>query len=56
MLQGSIYWKISPWEGGGISADVIWGKKCEEGKRKRGKMQERGKKKDDRGKKKIEWK
>jgi hypothetical protein len=27
----------SPW-GGGISADVIWGKKYEKARRKRGKM------------------
>ena len=41
--------------GGGISADVIWGKKYEKAKRKRRKMwkkrEERGKKKEERGKK-----
>jgi hypothetical protein len=36
--QGPIYWKILPPWGGGISADVIWGKKYEKAKRKRGKM------------------
>jgi hypothetical protein len=37
--QGPIYWKIPPPpRGGKISADVIWGKKYEKVKRKRGKM------------------
>ncbi len=39
-------------EGERISADVIWGKKYEKGKRKRGKCkrkEERGKKKEERG-------
>jgi hypothetical protein len=36
--QGSIFWKIPPPRGGGISANVIWGKKYEKAKRKRGKM------------------
>jgi hypothetical protein len=36
-LQRSIYWKIHP-PPGGESADVIWGKKYEKVKRKRGKM------------------
>jgi hypothetical protein len=35
--QGPIYWKIPPVGGGGISADVIWGKKYDKAKRKRGK-------------------
>jgi hypothetical protein len=35
-MQGSIYWKISPW--GKISADVIWRKKYEKWKRKKGKL------------------
>ncbi len=52
--QGSIYWKISP-PGREISADVIWGKKYEKVKRKRGKMlkkkEESGKKKEGRGRK-----
>jgi hypothetical protein len=49
--QGSIYWKIHPPPSGGgeISAHLIWGKKYEIGKRKRGKMQN---KKEERGKKK----
>ncbi len=51
-----IYWKIPPpLGGGGISADVIWGKKYEKAKRKRGETQEKkeemGRKKEDRGKK-----
>jgi hypothetical protein len=37
-----------PLGGGKISADVIWGKKYEKAKRKRGKI---GKKKEERGKK-----
>jgi hypothetical protein len=37
-----------PWGGGKISADVIWGKKYEKAKRKRGKML---KKKEEREKK-----
>ncbi len=37
LYQGSIYWKIPPPPlGGKISADVIWGKKYEKGKRKKG--------------------
>jgi hypothetical protein len=44
-----------PGGGGEISADVIWGKKYEKAKRKRGKMlkkkEEREKKKEERGKK-----
>jgi hypothetical protein len=40
--QGPIYWKIPthplPWGVGKISGDVIWGKKYEKAKRKRGKM------------------
>jgi hypothetical protein len=44
-----------PWGGEKISADVIWGKKYEKAKRKRGKMskkkEEREKKKEERGKK-----
>jgi hypothetical protein len=41
---------LPPW-GGGISADVIWGKKYEKGKRKRGKCKrkrKKGKKKEER--------
>jgi hypothetical protein len=39
LQQGSIYWKIPPSQGGGgISAHVIWGKKYEKAKRKRGKI------------------
>jgi hypothetical protein len=55
--QGSIFWKIPPPPGGGgkISPDVIWGKKYEKVKRKKGimskKKEERGKKKKERGKK-----
>jgi hypothetical protein len=44
---------------GEISADVVWGKKYEKRKRKRGNIKEnarKGKKKNDRGKKKIKWK
>jgi hypothetical protein len=55
--QGPIYWKIPPPLGGveKISADVIWGKKYEKAKRKRGKKlkkkEESGKKNEKRGKK-----
>jgi hypothetical protein len=38
----------SPWGEGKISSDVIWGKKYEKWKRKRGKM---SKKKEERGRK-----
>ncbi len=34
LLQGSIFRKIPP--GGGISANVIWGKKYEKAKKKQG--------------------
>jgi hypothetical protein len=34
--QGSIFWKIPPPPRGKISADVIWGKKYEKAKRKKG--------------------
>jgi hypothetical protein len=37
-IQGSIFWKIPPPGGEKISADVIWGKKYEKAKRKKGKM------------------
>jgi hypothetical protein len=47
LLPGVIYWKIPPW--GGISANIIWGKKYEKANRKRGKML---KKKEEWGKKK----
>jgi hypothetical protein len=36
-MQGSKYWKISPWGGGGISRCHL-GKEYEKAKRKRGKM------------------
>jgi hypothetical protein len=57
--QGSIYWKIPPppWGGGEISADVIWGKKYEKVKRKRGEnVKEKGRKgkeKEKRGSKRV---
>ncbi len=39
IVRGLYIGKYTPPEGGGgISADVIWGKKYEKGKRKRGKM------------------
>jgi hypothetical protein len=42
-LQGPIYWEIPPPPGGGeISANVIWGKKYEKGKRKAGNLNEKG--------------
>jgi hypothetical protein len=55
-MQGSIYWIIPPPRGGEkISVDVIWGKKYEKAKRKWGKIwkknEERGNKKEERGKK-----
>jgi hypothetical protein len=46
-MQGSIYWKIPLPPGGEekISADVIWGKKYEKVKRKRGEnVKEKGRK------------
>ncbi len=46
-----IYCKIPPW-GGGISADVIWGKKYEKVKRKRGEnVKEKGRKGKEKGRK-----
>ncbi len=56
-LQGPLYWKIPPPPPGegGISADIIWGKKYEKAKRKMGKIEkkkeEMGKQKEERGKK-----
>jgi hypothetical protein len=41
-MQGSIYWNIPP--PGGIYDEVIWGTKCEKGKRKRGNVKETGRK------------
>jgi hypothetical protein len=58
--QRYIHWKI-PFPPGGISADIIWGKIWEKGKRKRGKKrkrnkgekEEREKKKEERGSKRV---
>jgi hypothetical protein len=41
--QGPTYWKITPPPWAGISADVIWGKKYEKAKRKRGKCKRKRK-------------
>jgi hypothetical protein len=53
--RGLYLGKYPPPLGGGISADVMWGKKYKKVKRKRGKMlkkkEERGKTKEERGKK-----
>jgi hypothetical protein len=40
--------------GGGISADVIWGKKYEKATRKRGNVKQKGRKGKEKGKKKEE--
>jgi hypothetical protein len=42
--KGSIFWKIPPGGGGGIPVDVIWGKKYEKAKRKKGKYKRKGRK------------
>jgi hypothetical protein len=47
--RGLYIGKYPPPPRGGISSNVIWGKKYEKGKRKKGKMR---KKKEERGKKK----
>jgi hypothetical protein len=57
-VQGPIYWKIPPPPGGGeISANVIWGKKYEKAKRKRGEnikeKRRKGKENEKRGSKRV---
>jgi hypothetical protein len=44
VTQGSIYWKIPPWRGGGISANVIWGKNMKRPREKGGKCRSKRKK------------
>jgi hypothetical protein len=35
---------LPPWGEGEISSDINWGKKCEKAKRKRGKIEKKGRK------------